>query len=92
MCDTRALAFRALASYGFRPVNNSLVEMDCVDAEAKTHSVKSRNSSQPTGSDPNFCQILKMKLALPRDANYAPVLTIRAVDHRCTTALNPLIY
>jgi len=86
-----ALGCRALASYGFRPVNNSLVEMDCVDAEAKTHSVKSRNSSQPTGSDPNFCQILKMKLALPRDANYAPVLTIRAVDHRLFGASKPTV-
>ncbi len=51
----------------------------------------SRNSNNPTGSDPNFCQILKMKLALPRDANFAPVLTIRSVDHRLFGASKPTI-
>lgn len=86
-----ALGCRSLASYGFRPINNSLVEMDCVDAEAKTHTVMSRNSNNPTGSDPNFCQILKMKLALPRDANFAPVLTIRSVDHRLFGASKPTV-
>ena len=86
-----ALGCRSLASYGFRPINNSLVEMDCVDAEAKTHIVMSRNSNKPTGSDPNFCQILKMKLALPRDANFAPVLTIRSVDHRVFGASKPTV-
>jgi hypothetical protein len=86
-----ALGCRSLSSYGFRPINNSLVEMDCVDAEAKTHLVKSRNSSQPTGSDPNFCQILKMKLALPRDANFAPVLTVRTIDHRFYGASKPTV-
>jgi hypothetical protein len=85
------LLARSLASYGFRPINNSLVEMDCVDAEAKTHTVMSRNSNNPTGSDPNFCQILKMKLALPRDANFAPVLTIRSVDHRLFGASKPTV-
>ncbi len=86
-----ALGCRSLASYGFRPINNSLVEMDCVDAEAKTHTVMSRNSSQPTGSDPNFCQILKMKLALPRDANFAPVVTVRSIDHRFYGASKPTV-
>jgi hypothetical protein len=86
-----ALGCRALASYGFRAINNSLVEMDCVDAEAKTHTIMSRNSNKPTGSDPNFCQILKIKLALPRDANFAPVLTIRSVDHRVFGASKPTV-
>ena len=65
--------------------------MDCVDAEAKTHAIMSRNSSQPTGTDPNFCQILKIKLALPRDANFAPVLTVRSVDHRLFGASKPTV-
>ncbi len=86
-----ALGCRSLASYGFRSINNSLVEMDCVDAEAKTHAIMSRNSSQPTGTDPNFCQILKIKLALPRDANFAPVLTVRSVDHRLFGASKPTV-
>jgi len=86
-----ALGCRSLSSYGFRAISNSLVEMDCVDAEAKTHTVMSRNSSQPSGSDPNFCQILKMKLAIPCDANFAPVLTVRAVDHRLFGASKPTV-
>jgi hypothetical protein len=32
-----------------------------------------------------------MKLALPRDANFAPVLTIRSVDHRLFGASKPTV-
>jgi hypothetical protein len=91
-----ALGCRNLAPFGIRSVNNPLIEFHLASstssAGAKGHQgkkkkvpkvsqlLRTKRTSTPTGSDPNFSRTFNMNVNVPLNPLFSPVITIRCID------------
>jgi hypothetical protein len=76
-----AMGCEDLLPYQLLPPQFPMVEFRCPTAD-KTVKVMTKQSSSPSGTNPNFLQRIIIPCKLPENALYAPALTIRAVDTR----------
>jgi hypothetical protein len=91
-----ALGCRSLAPFGIRSVNNPLIEFDLASSTssvgAKGHEgkkkkvpkvsqlLRTKRTSTPTGSDPNFSHTFNVNVNVPLNPLFSPVITIRCID------------
>eukprot|EP01043_Picozoa_sp_COSAG02_P039967 COSAG02_NODE_3196_length_7187_cov_19.099746_5_plen_611_part_00 len=77
------LGCRSLKPLSFVPPGSPYVEISFFSTDAtgaeKTATSKSRT---PTVTAPNFCEVIKKRMAIPEDALYCPVLELAVRDPR----------
>lgn len=76
------LGLRNLAAYRGIPIQNSLVEFHLGDASRQRNVHKTKRSKRPTGTDPNFGELIELRFKLPEDLIFLPRLQIAVQDAR----------
>ncbi|GBG24784.1 Fer-1-like protein 4 [Hondaea fermentalgiana] len=76
------LGLRNLAAFRGIPVQNSLVEFHLGDASRQRNVHRTKRSKRPTGSDPNFGELIELKFKLPEDLIFLPRLQVTVQDAR----------
>eukprot|EP00027_Filamoeba_sp_ATCC50430_P012373 CAMPEP_0168566368 /NCGR_PEP_ID=MMETSP0413-20121227/14383_1 /TAXON_ID=136452 /ORGANISM="Filamoeba nolandi, Strain NC-AS-23-1" /LENGTH=1321 /DNA_ID=CAMNT_0008598385 /DNA_START=51 /DNA_END=4013 /DNA_ORIENTATION=- len=60
------------------PVSNTYIEFDC----GRDQKVKTKTSSKPKGSSPNFLEVLQLPVQVPENPLFAPPINIQVYDDR----------
>jgi hypothetical protein len=76
-----AVGLRDMIPYQLLPPQFPKIEFRCPTADKETK-IETRQSSNPSGTSPNFLQRIVFPVQLPENALYAPALQIRVVDTR----------
>ena len=85
------LGCRGLKPYNFIDPVCPWVEVMLNQGDSQVGIKKTRNQNDPSGTDPNYQEIIKISTSIPEDPMYAPALSVRVFDSRFRGLASPLL-
>ena len=86
-----ALGCRNLAPYGWQPIKNPYLELDCGLAGKANCVARTSKSKTPSGSDPNFITVVRVPVQIPINPLFMPMLNLKVIDTRMGGLLKPIV-
>jgi len=85
------LGLRNIESFQGIPIQNPLVEFHLGDASKTRNIFKTKRSNSPSGSNPNFGQLIEIPFRIPGDLVFLPRLQISVKESRLGGLSQPLV-
>ena len=86
-----ALGLRDMQPFMFMPMQAPSVAIECDDVRGKTYEITTAPSKRPTPEDPNFLEIVRMPVKLPKNPLFVGDLKLRVHDRRMGGYRNPMV-
>jgi len=85
------LGLRDMISYQGTNISNPMVQFDMGDNSKSKNVFKTANRNKPSGSNPNFCQLIDIPISVPEDLAFVQRLNIKVVDSRYGGLSKPIV-